>query len=112
MFLKSASSLIQGLGSDGSDLYGWAGWDSAQRAQALATRITAAQDQEGQSQELLVQLLAGLEELLPWVKQWHPDVDSRYGQALGDIYEAFIEDRATRLGVPRGELGAVGAVDR
>jgi hypothetical protein len=104
---KERFTSYPGCGSDGSDLYSWAGYDHAERSQALAGRITKAQDTEGRPEEVIREMLAGLEELLPWVFQWHPDVDPSYGQPLGDIYDSFIDSRCTRLGIGRGELGGV-----
>jgi hypothetical protein len=93
--------------SDGSDLYAWAGWDHKQRAQALATQIAKAQDQEGAEAARLTEMLAGLEELLPWVFQWHPEVDPEYGSPPGDTYEAFLVTRLSRLGLAREGLGVL-----
>jgi hypothetical protein len=86
-------------GADGSDLYGWAGWDHAQQAQALAAHIVEAQDHHGAPEPTIAQLLNGLSELLPWIQQWHPDTDPRYGSTLHDIYSTFHTERTQRLNV-------------
>ena len=61
--------------SDLSLIVGWAGWDRLQQAQALAGYYTEVVEQEGWQAERLRPLLAGLAELLPWLKQWHNDID-------------------------------------
>lgn len=92
--------------ADGSTLYGWAGWNHAERAQALAARIVAAQETEGLPDERLVPLLAGLAELLSWLRQWHGEIDPRYGMALSDFYETLLEERARAIDKTRAELAA------
>ena len=40
----------------------------------------------------LAPILAGLQELVPWLKQWHNDVDNHYDVRLGDHFADFIEE--------------------
>ncbi len=49
---------------------GWAGWDHAQRAEALIG-LVAARTAEERPREQVVPLLAGVLELLPWLRRWH-----------------------------------------
>jgi hypothetical protein len=42
--------------------------------------------------------LAGLLELIPWLKQWHNESDPDVGVGLGDFYEAFLQDQTRTLG--------------
>ena len=56
--------------SDPSLVIGWAGWDHAERARALASWYLQSKSQE-RDREVLVPMLAGLAELLPWLEQWH-----------------------------------------
>jgi hypothetical protein len=90
--------------ADGSPLYGWAGWDHAQRAQALAGRIVEAHEADGLTAERLTPLLAGLLELLPWVRQWHGEVDPRFGMPLNQFYDAFLDERTRAIGATRDDL--------
>lgn len=50
-------------------------------------------------------LLAGLLELLPWVKQWHgePDTD---GTEWGAYFESFVNDEARWLGLTLDQIRA------
>jgi len=70
---------------DPTPLLGWAGWDHAARMDALGALVEA----EGDSAKL-VPLLAGMQELLPWVQQWHGD-DDRYGTPLGELWRGHLE---------------------
>ncbi|MFJ7592203.1 BREX-2 system adenine-specific DNA-methyltransferase PglX [Streptomyces sp. NPDC097617] len=62
---------------DSTLLLGWAGWDHKDQAQALIQVIEARTKGEGWAAERIAPLLAGLREVMPWVKQWHskPDAD-------------------------------------
>ncbi|MCZ7679704.1 MAG: hypothetical protein M5U28_13460 [Sandaracinaceae bacterium] len=50
---------------DGEPVYGWAGWDHAQRAAALVALYNDRKTRESWPKERLVPMLAGLLELLP-----------------------------------------------
>jgi hypothetical protein len=54
--------------------------------------------QEGWSAERLVPLLAGLDQLVPWLLQWHNDVDPDLQLRLGEFYRDFVRDEAQSLG--------------
>ena len=84
---KERFILYPGAGREGDStpLLGWAGWDHAQQALALAA-IIQEREQEGWDDERLVPLVAGLAELQPWVEQWHSEVDPRVrGELCGDL---------------------------
>jgi hypothetical protein len=80
--------------ADPSPVLGWAGWDHLQRARALAAYYLRMKTDEGWPPERLVPLLAGLAELLPWLKQWHDDLDAATGERLGTWFAAFVADEA------------------
>lgn len=75
-----------GRDSDSTELLGWAGWDHADQALALAALISQRID-EGWDTHRLVPLLAGLHELAPWVRQWHNEIDPEYGESVADTIE-------------------------
>lgn len=91
--------------NDTAPVYGWAGWTHLQRALAL---LQLYYDRKSNGEWLplrLIPLLAGLEELLPWVAQWHgnevhPDTGERYV----DAFETHIIAGCTELGVTRAQL--------
>ncbi|MCV7056051.1 BREX-2 system adenine-specific DNA-methyltransferase PglX [Mycolicibacterium gilvum] len=81
-----------GRDTDATELLGWAGWDHAQQALALASLISARID-EGWDTTRLVPLLAGLHELVPWVRQWHNQIDPEYGESVADTVDAELTSR-------------------
>jgi len=92
--------------TDASLPVGWAGWDHLARARALATWYV--QDRsDARPVAHLTPLLAGLDELVPWLLQWHDDPDSdpaldRAGTQVATLVDA--ECRA--LGLARDQLAA------
>ena len=93
-------------GADGSLAIAWAGWDHLQQATALAGFYLDMKDSEGWPPERLQALLAGLLELLPWLAQWHNDVDPVYGERMGDYYQSFVTEEARALGFTLDDLRA------
>jgi N-6 DNA Methylase len=81
-----------GRDTDATELLGWAGWDHAQQALALASLISA-RIEEGWDTARLVPLLAGLNELAPWVRQWHNEIDPEYGESVADTVDAELTSR-------------------
>nr|WP_246381337.1 BREX-2 system adenine-specific DNA-methyltransferase PglX [Micromonospora jinlongensis] len=82
---------------DPSLLVGWAGWDHREQAQALATLIVAREQEDGWADDRLLPLVAGLREILPWVRQWHGDFDPEWGASPADIYDGFLAETTNRL---------------
>lgn len=93
-------------GADGSLALSWAGWDPLQQATALAAYYLDMKDSEGWPADRLLPLLAGLLELLPWLKQWHNQLDPNFGERMGDYYDGFVRDEAKALGVTLDALRA------
>jgi hypothetical protein len=90
---------------DGEPVYGWAGWDHLLRSQALATLYQHRKTEEGWPKDRLIPILAGLYELLAWLKQWHnAEPDPTYGVLMGDYYEQFLEGERNTLGLPLDEI--------
>lgn len=78
--------------NDSEPVYGWAGWDHLQRAKALASLYLNRKDVEGWAADRLTPVLAGLLELIPWVKQWHNEPSEEFGGLrMGDYYEQFLD---------------------
>lgn len=85
--------------ADPTPVLAWAGWNHLQLAQALATYYVQAKETEGWPAERLRPLLQGLRELLPWLRQWHDDVDPAYGMGMGEYFAGFVEEEERSLGV-------------
>lgn len=91
------------IGSDTSLVIGWAGWDHLERAKALAAHYGARRDAGANVAELTA-LLAGLQELVPWLQQWHNDIDPEYGDRMGDFFASFVEMQARTYGLTTTDL--------
>jgi hypothetical protein len=94
-----------GRETDSTELLGWAGWDHAQQALALAT-VIAEREGEGWSDDRLVPLVAGLAELQPWVRQWHDEDDAVFGVNLAEFLDEELRRRALQVGKTIDELKA------
>ncbi len=95
-----------GRGADTSPVVGWAGWNERDRARALATRIIELREQDAVGAERLAPLLAGILELLPWIHQWHPEVDAAYGGSPGAFFEDWLDQQLAELSLTRDALRA------
>ncbi|MFF7456801.1 BREX-2 system adenine-specific DNA-methyltransferase PglX [Kitasatospora sp. NPDC008115] len=71
--------------SGAPDLFGWAGWDHREQAQALTTYFT----NNDFTTEELTPYLAGLLELQPWLSQWHGEFDAMYGGSPADFFAGY-----------------------
>lgn len=94
-----------GRDTDPTPLLGWAGWNHAQQGLALAT-IYAWRESEGMALPALVPVVAGLAEILPWVKQWHSGVDPNLGVDLADYLAAQLAEKSAAVGTPVQDLSA------
>jgi hypothetical protein len=94
------------LDADGTLVITWAGYDHLQQAKALAGHYLDLKDNHGWGAERLIPLMAGLVELLPWLKQWHNEPDATLGERMGDYFEGFVQDEARAMGVTIAEVQA------
>jgi hypothetical protein len=94
-----------GRETDSTQLLGWAGWDHAQQALALAA-VIAERESEGWPDTRLVPLVAGLAELQPWVRQWHDQTDPTYQLNLADYLDEELRQRAAQVGMTLDQLRA------
>jgi hypothetical protein len=92
-----------GRETDPTPLLGWAGWDHAQQALALAM-VIGDREKDGWADERLVPLVAGLAELQSWVEQWHGEVDPVYGVSLAAFCREQLTARAAQVGRTLEEL--------
>jgi hypothetical protein len=84
--------------SDSTLVVGWAGWNHLEQATALVTYYDA-RKREGWDAKRLTPLLAGLQQLLPWIHQWHPEIDKEFGETAGKSYQSMLEQDAHELGL-------------
>jgi len=84
--------------SDPSLVVGWAGWNHLEQATALIAYYDA-RKREGWDAKRITPLLAGLDQLLPWIHQWHPEIDPEYGETAGQSFQQMLESDAHELGL-------------
>ncbi len=94
-----------GREGDSTDVLGWAGWDHAEQARALA-RLLVDRGSEGYPVERLVPLMAGLAELEPWLEQWHSEMDPAFGASPAQAIRGLLEQNLTLHGLTRADLAA------
>jgi hypothetical protein len=92
-------------GPDGTMMLCWAGYDHLQQARAISAYYVQVQTEFGGTDDpRLIPLLACLIELLPWLKQWHNDLDAEFNMSMGDYFEGFINEEARQLGKTLQEI--------
>jgi len=89
---------------DSSLLLGWAGWDHREQAHALMTLIDERATRDGWDGERLKPLIAALAEVMPWVRQWHGEVDPEFGTSPAKAYDAFLDEQKLRYGFGSDDL--------
>ncbi|MER6219258.1 BREX-2 system adenine-specific DNA-methyltransferase PglX [Streptomyces sp900105755] len=82
------------------ELYGWAGWDHREQAQALATYFT----NTALSTEEITPFLAGLLELQPWLYQWHKEFDMLYSGSPADFFAGYRQQKQGEHGLTDDDL--------
>jgi hypothetical protein len=92
--------------ADPSLVVAWGGWDHLQLAQATAAYYVAMKDTEGWGRERLTPLLAIIAELVPWLRQWHNELDPEYGVGMGDYFGNFLDGETRGLGLTPLDLTA------
>lgn len=61
---------------------------------------------DGSDDPCLMPLLACLIEPIPWLKQWHNDIDPEFGIHMGGDFEGFIQEEARHMGKTSDEIRA------
>ena len=72
----------------------WAGFDHAELAQAIGTVLVERQQTDGWDADRAWPLVVALAELLPWLDQWHSEVDARWGDSPAGLYRTIAEQQA------------------
>ena len=91
-------SCLEGT-SDSSPVIGWAGWEHLKQAQALTAYYQHVKAEEGWTVERLKTALAGLLDIIPWLKQWHNEPHPATGDRMGNSFAAFLEAECQELGI-------------
>jgi len=93
-------------GDPGSPMLLWAGYETKGRALALAGRVYDIHRNEGSDPVRLAPALAGLDEWLPWVHQWHPEIDPDLGMTSGDYLQGLLDAQLAQLGLTLADVRA------
>ncbi|NQV23516.1 MAG: BREX-2 system adenine-specific DNA-methyltransferase PglX [Rhodopirellula sp.] len=92
---------------DGSLMICWAGYDHLQQTTAISAWYMDVRDRQGGKEDpRLIPLLACLVELLPWLKQWHNEIDPTYGMAMSDYFAGFVQEEARSLNLTPADIKA------
>jgi hypothetical protein len=91
------------IDSDPTLVVGWAGWNHLQQAMAIVAYYDA-RKREGWDAKRLIPLLAGLDQLLPWIHQWHPEIDPQFGETAGQSFQTMLEQDAHELGLTLDDI--------
>ena len=83
----------------GSPMLLWAGYNAKARALALTGHLYEMLQREGADASRLTPALAGLDELLPWVHQWHPEIDDDLGMSTGDYLQGLLDAQLAQHGL-------------
>ncbi|HEX3959487.1 MAG TPA: BREX-2 system adenine-specific DNA-methyltransferase PglX [Trebonia sp.] len=94
---------MAGPGSD-SLLLGWVGWDHREQAHALITLIEERSAADGWDASRLKPLLAGLIEVMPWVRQWHGEANGRFDISPAEEYDAYLATQREKYRLTEEDL--------
>ena len=75
------------------------GGDHREQAHALITLIEERSTTDGWGAEKLRPLLAGLLEVMPWVRQWHNEVDPAFGASPAHEYDTYLTSQQEKYGL-------------
>ncbi|MFF3733613.1 BREX-2 system adenine-specific DNA-methyltransferase PglX [Streptomyces sp. NPDC002476] len=92
--------------SDPTLLLGWAGWDHKDQVQALINVINDRTEQAGWETPRLTPLIAGIQELMPWVHQWHGEYDEEWDGTPAEEYQAYLDEQRAKHGLSAEDLKA------
>jgi hypothetical protein len=69
----------------------WAGYNDLDQALAIAKHFDRRKERDVGSRDWVLPLLAGLDQLLPWLLQWHNEPDPAYeGQRMGVYFQDVV----------------------
>lgn len=95
-----------GPATDPKLVLGWAGWDHKQQAEALMNLVKDRVDGDDWGAADVAPLLAGVLELLPWLRQWHGDHDAEWGGVPAEDLELWLTDQREQYHLTEDDLRA------
>ncbi len=91
--------------NDTTTVMAWAGFDHAQLAQAIGTLLVEREQTDGWNPDQCWPLVVALAEQLPWLEQWHSEIDPRWGASPAQLYRGIAEQHAFAAGRTIGDIG-------
>lgn len=97
-----------GVGPDADPtlLLGWAGWDHRDQAQALVNLVKDRTSQLSWDNARITPLLAGLAELMLWVRQWFGTDDHEWGGNAAEEFGTFLDTERAKRGLTAEQLAS------
>ncbi|MFJ5034466.1 BREX-2 system adenine-specific DNA-methyltransferase PglX [Streptomyces sp. NPDC088560] len=92
--------------ADSTIMLGWAGWDHKDQAQALINLIEDRTTEGGWGTERITPLIAGLWEVMPWVRQWHGEYDPEWESVPAEDCDAYLEEQMAKHQLSAADLKA------
>jgi hypothetical protein len=89
--------------NDRTPVVAWAGFDHGEQARALAGYYQAMRADEGWQGDRLQPILAGLVELLPWLRQWHNTPDAT-GFNIAQTIDEFLRGELAEWSITEEDL--------
>lgn len=93
-----------GATEDGDLLLGWSGWNETDRVHVLLDLISALDQRPDRTVYQLTPLLAGVQELLPWVRQWEAEEDSGRDSGRAMAFQHRVDDLRAAYELSRHDL--------
>jgi hypothetical protein len=88
-------------------MIGWAGWKDPERACVLISLIDSHEGPSGIAGDTVIPLLAGLRELLPWLRQWHKEPEPPFvAVSPADEVKEYLENKQAEQGLQDSEFAA------
>ncbi|WP_241990537.1 MULTISPECIES: BREX-2 system adenine-specific DNA-methyltransferase PglX [unclassified Streptomyces] len=94
--------------NDPSLLLGWAGWNHREQAEALANLVHDRAEKDGWPKEdpRFVPLLAGFQEVMPWVHQWYDEFDDEWDGNPAEEFQSALNLGRTERHLSEADLRA------
>jgi hypothetical protein len=91
--------------ADGTPLVAWAGSNHLQLAKAVSGLFVDIRDRQGTHDDArLLPLLAVLVDLLPWLRQYHGEIDPEFDASPADSFATFVAEEGRKLGKSTADL--------
>ncbi len=88
-------------------LLGWSGWSDSDRGRKLLDLVGVLQQQQPRPNAYkIAPLLVGIQELIPWVRQWEALADQGRGFDYAGLYQHELDNLRTAFGLSRHDLSS------